>query len=59
METGFNSMNIRKFEVLTEIKNDVTTNAIFAVIRDLETNFSSTDHERLINERIKLIKGLS
>lgn len=58
-ETGFNSMNIRKFEVLTEIKNDVTTNAIFAVIRDLETNFSTADHERLINERIKLIKGLS
>ena len=58
-ENSFNTMNIRKYEVLTDIKNDVTTNAIFAIIRDLESNFSIEDHERLINERIEMIKGLS
>lgn len=58
-ESSFTTMNIRKYEVLTDIKNDVTANAIFAVIRDLETNFSNKDHERLINERIEMIKGLS
>ena len=54
-------MNVpEKLDVLTDIKNDVTTNAIFAeMIKDLETNFSATDHERLINERISLIKGMA
>lgn len=58
-ESEFNTMNIRKYEVLTDIKNEVTTNAIFTVISDLESNFSTDDHERLINDRIEMIKGLS
>lgn len=57
-KNGFTVMNVRKIDVLTEIKNDVTTNAIYAVIKDLENNFTTADHERLINERINLIKGL-
>ena len=52
-------MNVRKLDVLTDIKNDITTNAIYAVIKDLENNFSTADHERLINERISLIKGMA
>lgn len=58
-ETSFNLMNVKKLEILTEIKDDVTANAIYSVIKDLETNFSTADHERLIDERINLIKGLS
>lgn len=58
-ETSFSLMNVKKLETLTEIKNDITANAIYNVVRDLEKNFSKADHERLINERINLIKGLS
>ena len=58
-KNGFTVMNVRKLDVLTDIKNDITTNAIYAVIKDLENNFSTADHERLINERISLIKGMA
>jgi len=58
-DTSFSLMNVRKLEVLTEIKDDITANAIYNVVKDLETNLSAADHERLINERINLIKGLS
>lgn len=58
-DTSFNLMNVKKLDILTEIKNDVTANAIYTVIKELETNFSTSDHERLIDERINLIKGIS
>ena len=58
-KNGFTVMNVRKVDVLTDIKNDITTNAIYSVIKDLESNFTTADHERLINERINLIKGLA